>query len=84
MAISLKRQVMWHCCLAFFFYNTKHEGAVEPGSLQVQNQPGKVCVAQHALAILYFSSRVKIAAAAICCPVLGALNVPEKQNKSLL
>lgn len=39
-AISLKHQVMGCCCMAFAC-NTEYEGAVDPGSLQVQDQPGK-------------------------------------------
>lgn len=84
MAISLKHEVMGCRCLTFV-YNTKYEGAVDPGSLQVQNQPGKVCLARHAVTIPYFSGRVKTTAAAICCPILeGLLYTPEKQNTSLL
>jgi len=83
-AISLKHEVMGCRCLAFV-YNVKYEGAVDSGSLEVQNQPGKICLARRALTILSFGGRVKTIAAAICHPILeGLLYTPEKQNTSLL
>lgn len=58
MAISLKHEVMGCRCLTFV-YNTKYEGAVDPGSLQVQNQPGKVCLARLAVTIPYFQRQAE-------------------------
>lgn len=82
MAISLKHQVVGCCCMAFPC-NTKYEGAVDPGSLQVQDQPGdlagRMCVSHAALQWQGENYRSSHLLSSLGRTALH----PEKQNTSL-
>lgn len=59
----------------------KYESAADPGSLQVQNQPGQVCLSRHAVisSVLQGQGEKNPTPAGVCCPGLEVL--PLKTEK---